>query len=331
MDLTELHRRSAALAGLARCELVECLDGPARGQRRLEIDTPGGLSATVVVDRALDLLSLRFRGHNIGWRSAARARHPVTDLEEEDGLGLMRSFDGLLVTCGLDHAGLPERRDASSLHYPPRAQTVHPLHGRLPSAGVTLRRYSIDAIAGCISIEAEIHQAGTFTEVLTLTRRLDIGLFEPVIRIRDTVRNDGYRPTVHRLLYHVNVGYPLLDEASRLYGDGWALAARLDDSGAVPADDLIEQVDVDATPEHAFGIENGNSGLFVELATDSATLPLTALWRAFQSGVFALGIEPQTDGDDLRGNTLNAGEQRNYQLDIGVGLRDVSQLRSTSS
>ncbi len=330
-DVAALRRRSAGLAGLARCELVECLDGPARGQRRLEIDTPSGLSATVIVDRSLDLLSLRYRGHNVGWRSAARARHPVADLEEEEGLGLMRSFDGLLVTCGLDHAGLPETRDAEPLRYPPRSRTVHPLHGRLPAAGVTLAGYGIDRDAGTIFAEAHVHQGGVFTEVLTLKRRLEIDLFEPVVRVRDSVINDGYRPTPHRLLYHVNAGHPLLGEASRLYGDGWALADRLDGNGAAPSDDHVEQVDVEATPSGTLGVENRDTGLFLELGTDTVALPLTALWRAFQSGVFALGIEPQTATEDPEGATLAAGERRDYRLDLRVGLRSTDQLRSTSS
>ena len=330
-DVRALRRRSAGLAGLARCELVECLDGPARGQRRLEIDAPSGLSATVLVDRSLDLLSLRHRGRNVGWRSAARARHPVADLEEEEGLGLMRSFDGLLVTCGLDHAGLPETRDAAWLRYPPRARTVHPLHGRLPGAGVTLVGHGVDLDAGTIFAEAHVHQGGVFTEVLILKRRLEIDLFEPVIRIRDVVINDGFRPTPHRLLYHVNAGHPLLGEAARLYGDGWALADLLDGGGATPADDHVEQVDVEATPDGPIGIENRDTGLFLELATDAVALPLTALWRAYQSGVFALGIEPQTATGDPEGATLAAGERRDYRLDLRVGTRGPDQLRSTSS
>jgi len=323
MSDERLHRaraRSAGLLGLARCELVECLDGPARGQRRLEIDTPAGLSATVVVDRALDLLSLRYRGENIGWRSAARARHPVADLEEENGLGLMRSFDGLLVTCGLDHAGLPETRDAGVLRYPPRECTVHPLHGRLAAAGVTLLSHRVDLDAGCIRIEAEAYQGGTFTEVLTLHRLLEIDLFEPRIRLRDRVRNEGYRPTPHRLLYHINAGFPLLDEHARLIGDNWNLAGLLDD-GARPGPDLLEQVDSGATPGGTMGVENGATGTYMTVETDPATLPVTAVWRAFQSGVFALGIEPQNAADDLEGSTLAAGESRDYKLDFDIGRR----------
>ena len=319
-DVPELRRRSANLAGLARNELVECLDGPARGQRRLEIDTPSGLSATLVVDRALDVLSLRLAGENVGWRGASGARHPVPDPEGERGLALMRSFDGLLVTCGLDHTGLPTVHDADYLKYPPRARTVHPLHGRLASSPVTLTGYGIDAAGtGCAWASAEVRQAGVFTEVLVLRRRVEIELGRPVLRVRDEVANEGFRPVPHQLLYHVNLGYPLLDAESRLTGEGWELAHLLDDAPAVPSDDHAELVDVGATPDGEFGLANAATGLRCALRTDAARLPVTAVWRAFQSGVFALGIEPQTGGGDEPLATLAPGERRTYRLDVELG------------
>lgn len=322
-ELAGLRRRSAGLAGLARNELVECIDGPARGQRRLEIDTPSGLSATLVVDRSLDLLSLRYRGSNIGWRGASRARHPIPDLESEHGLGLMRSFDGMLVTCGLDHTGLPLSRGAEHLRYPPRERSVHPLHGRLAAAGVTLSGYGIDAGDGqCVWATAEVHQSGVFTEAMTLYRRVEIDLAHPRVRVRDTVVNAGYRPVPHALLYHVNLGFPLLGEAARLEGEGWTLADRLDDASATPSDDHEEIVDVAPTPVHeeGFGVRNTRNGLWCRLGTDPDTLPTTALWRAYQSGVFALGIEPQTGTcEDGEATVLSPGERRHYRLDIDVG------------
>jgi len=325
-DVADVRRRSPALAGLVRNELVECIDGPARGQRRLEIDTPSGLSATLVVDRSLDVLSLRFRGENLGWRGASRARHPIPDPESECGLGLMRSFDGLLVTCGLDHAGLPAATDAAYLRYPPRAEVVHPLHGRLATSGVTLTGYGVDVEgSGCVWATADVHQGGVFTECLTLHRRVEIDLERPVLRVRDEVANEGFRPVPHALLYHVNFGHPLLGAGARLTGEGWALRDLLDDGSAVPSDDHEELVDVGPTPtnEGGFGIRNPSAGLGCTLRTDARTMPVTALWRAYQSGVFALGIEPQTSGEGASA-MIESGERRRYSLELEVERGDPS-------
>lgn len=316
--LVARRRKSAGLAGLARAELVECLDGPARGQRRLEIDTPSGLAATLVVDRSLDVLSLRYRGTNLGWRSAARAAHPIAPLESDTGFGLMRSFDGLLVTCGLDHTGLPRERDADWLAYPPKSTSIHPLHGRLASAGVRLSNYGVDWDRYVVHAEAEVYQTGVFTEVLVLRRRIEIELEAPVVRVIDQVSNEGYRPTPHRLLYHVNIGYPLLDTPARLFGDSWSLADRLDDDEAVPSDDHRELVDTAPTPTGGFGIRNEALGLALQLDTAAEALPVTAVWRAWQSGIYALGIEPQTDADSSEHGMLSAGETRDYRIDLTV-------------
>lgn|GEM_PF-4301991 len=70
-----------------------------------------------------------------------------------------------------------------------------------------------------------------FTEVMTLHRRIEIERHSPTIRIRDTVINDGFQAVPHRLLYHVNLGYPLLDEAARLSGEAWDLSSLLMASG----------------------------------------------------------------------------------------------------
>ncbi len=113
--------------------------------------------------------------------------------------------------------------------------------------------------------------------------------------------------------------YPLLDREARLTGPGWALAHCLDDGSAQPSDDHAEIVNEGASPTPAqdgrcaAGLENHGLGIGLKLRYDPAALPVTALWRAFQSGVFALGIEPQT----LIG-TLQAQEERVYRLDIEI-------------
>ncbi len=40
------------------------------------------------------------------------------------------------------------------------------------------------------------------------------------MRIEDTVENEGFEPQPLLLLYHMNLGWPLLDETARLIGPG---------------------------------------------------------------------------------------------------------------
>ena len=141
-----------------------------------------------------------------------------------------------------------------------------------------------------------------------LARRYAFAMETGRIEIRDRVTNRGFRPARHAMLYHVNVGHPVLSETARLTGDGWRLADRLDDGAATPTDDHVEIVDVGPSPDA------GRVGISLGLRFDPRALPTTALWRAFQSGTFALGLEPQTGLSDAADATLSPGGARDYAL-----------------
>lgn len=321
-DLIALRRRTALLQGLAETRVVRVEDGPGAGGRLVQIRTPSGLSLDVALDRGGDIVRLTWRGDEMGWHSAVGAPAPWPDLDTEHGLGFLRGFDGFLVTCGLDHHGVPAETDASDFNYPLRTRNVHPLHGRIMATRASLLANAIDCDAGTIVVRTVARQASVFGEVLELDRTLTVNLWEPRIEIADRVTNRGFRPTRHAILYHVNIGYPLLDRESRLEGENWALRDRLAPDGAVPTDDHVEIVDVGASPGAAadglstIGIRNAALGVRLRLRFDGATLPKTALWRAFQSGVFALGLEPQTDlGADP---PLAASEARTYRLEVSI-------------
>src|SRR3546814_6009080 len=59
-------------------------------------------------------------------------RHPgLHDYEGEGGLAWLRSFSGLIVTCGLDHSLFMDDDDASHYAYGPRETVSSSLHGRI--------------------------------------------------------------------------------------------------------------------------------------------------------------------------------------------------------
>ncbi len=51
---------------------------------------------------------------------------------------------------------------------------------------------------------------------LRLKRRISMTLGQPVLTIHDRVENHGYETTPHMLLYHFNLGFPLLSPQSHL-------------------------------------------------------------------------------------------------------------------
>ena len=214
----ELMARAGALSQFAGVRLMTLGDGVERGVRLLEFRTGTGLRFTVAVDRGFDIAELDHRGMPIGWHSPSGLRNPGLGAEEaEGGLGWLRSFTGLFVTCGLDHALGPHEEPADHYGYPFRNSVTHTLHGRASGIPARLTGYGErwedeKCVLWC---EGVVAQATVFGENLVLTRRIEADLGGDAIRIVDRVENRGFSPTPHMLLYHINVGYPLLDQGAR--------------------------------------------------------------------------------------------------------------------
>ena len=117
----EVAEHTGMLAQVAGVRLVTLGDGIERGVRVLEFRTGGGLRFTVMVDRGFDVAECDYKGQAIGWHSPAGFRNPALhEYEGEGGLAFVRSFSGLLATCGLDHTMGPAEVPADSYNYPGR-------------------------------------------------------------------------------------------------------------------------------------------------------------------------------------------------------------------
>jgi Domain of unknown function (DUF4432) len=155
--------------------------------------------------------------------------------------------------------------------------------------------------------------------VLELDRLWAFRLDRPEVRLTDRVVNRGFRPTRHGVLYHVNLGHPFLAEDLRLLAPDWPLAATLAADTIRPTDDHVEKVDAAPSPQDGrVEMTNPALGFGLAIAFDPGMLPVTALWRAFQSGTFALGVEPQTSFADAAVATLAPQEDRMYRVDMTI-------------
>ena len=127
------------------------------------------------------------------------------------GGGWLRSFGGgLLVTCGLQNVGEPSERYGEELG----------LHGRISNtpAALLAREVRWDGEKYLLQARAEVRESRVFGADLVLRRTISARMGEPCVRIEDTVCNEGHRPEPLMLLYHINLGWPLLDETARLVG-----------------------------------------------------------------------------------------------------------------
>lgn len=341
-----LAARTGNLSQVAGVRLMTLGDGVERGIRMLEFRTGSGLRFTVLVDRAMDLAEVEHNGRAVGWHSPTGFRNAALhEYEGEGGLAWARSFSGMLVTCGLDHILRPEDVPAESYDYPGRKTVRHSLHGRVGTIPARLTGYgeAWDGDRCLLWAEGVVVQAAVFGEVLHLHRRIEADLGGDEIRITDRVVNAGFSLTPHMLFYHINVGYPVIDEGTRYLAPItdvlWASHAGAEyraqgvgyDRCPPPLPRFREQVwqhAVAADPQGwvPVALVNDRLQFGVEVSFRHDQLPCLYEWQNFHAGNYVVGIEPSTH--HVLGNNaarardemiwLDAGEERPYFLVIRV-------------
>lgn len=342
VDRSLLARITGDAAAAGGVRLVELADGVERGIRVLEFRTGTGLAFDVLVDRAMDLGAAEHAGRSIGWRSPTGFRHPgLHEHADDQGWSWLRSFSGLLVTAGLDHVMGPAEVDAAEYAYQPTAW--HPLHGRIGNVPARLLGYGehwVDDTRCVLWAEGEMRQARVFGENLRLVRRIEADLGGNEVRIRDTVTNAGSDATPHMLLYHFNIGWPLLDEGARFLAPVrevlWRSPGATSSSASYremgpPQRGAAERVyEHDLVPDEegraTVAVANDRLGLGVALSWEQAELPCFVEWLHLREGAYVIGCEPSTHHaggnqaarDDGTMTWLDAGERRTYGVTVTV-------------
>ncbi|GAB2964554.1 aldose 1-epimerase family protein [Streptomyces pseudoechinosporeus] len=339
----ELAARAGELTAAGGVRQVTLADGAERGIRALEFRTGTGLAFDVLVDRCMDIGAAEHCGHSFGWRSRTGFRHPALhEHGDEDGLSWLRSFSGLTVTGGLDHTLFGGEVEASGYRYPPRESVRHGLHGRVANLPARLTGYGErwEGERCVLWAEGEIRQAAVFGENLNLTRRIETDLGGDEIRLTDTVTNPGFDPMPHMFLYHINLGWPLLDEGSRFLAPVAKTVWQADsvteqgvDHRTLPAPlpGFVEQVYEHELADLGAGwtgaaLVNDRLALAVSVEWERAAFPCFFQWLNLRAGDYAVGLEPSThhvagdaaaraDGSMI---WLGPGESRTYSTRFRV-------------
>lgn len=346
---SELRAHAGALAQFAGVRLMELADGVERGIRVLEFRTGTGFQFTVLVDRALDIGDCSFKGAAIGWHSPSGFRHPgLHEADGEGGLGFLRSFSGLLVTCGLDHTLFMEDEEGGHYHYGARKTLRHPLHGRVAFVPARLGGYGErwDGEVCTLWCEGLVQQSAVFGEDLHLIRRIEAVVGGNALTIQDRVVNNGYYTTPHMMLYHINVGHPVLAEGSRYLAPvrevPWAVHAehyrqqgvgyrRLGAPQPIYDEQVWEfEMGADAAGTVPVALVNdgfdGGRGLGFMVESQKDQLPCHYQWQHLQAGQYTVGLEPSTHhvlgkafarerGELIQ---LEAGQARDYAVRMAV-------------
>jgi hypothetical protein len=313
--------------------LVRLADGNGEGSRLLQVWTAAGLAFDISVDRGFDIYRVSYRGRGIDWLgpSGFRSRFEY----DSTGWGWLRNFHGgLMVTCGLDHMLFPITRKVPEYGFPADRDVEFGLHGRISNQGAELlaRETEIRQDGPVLRIRGRVNQSALYNETLELDRVITVPAFGSQIEIVDVVRNRGYRPTHHEMLYHINFGYPLVDTGTLVRVDGKHGAEEL--VVGEPQRDFLEQVtgrDMavdDAGRGHAHVI-NPTTGQQTHLRYSATSLPHFNVWYMMQAGVYAIGLEPMSlrpQNRDLENlDFLKPQETRRYELTFSFAESEAVQ------
>ncbi len=277
-------------------------NGKARGARVAYFNTGAGLRFKVVLDRAMDIAEASLNSYNLAWIS----KNGVMPPETCRGMNWLKRFGGgLLTTCGLSHVGGPENNEFGEfcLHddisnTPAQVESI--IQPR-PENGYTM------------SIEGVVLQSTVFGSHLQLRRKISAKLGENKIVVEDSVTNLGNEECAHMLLYHANLGYPLIDEGAKLNWRGSWKAGN-------PADPIINDkndfticqaptslhsgnkesvafidIEADKNGDCTCSVANKKIGVELKVSFKKDVLPWLINWQHWGEGEYVCALEPATN------------------------------------
>jgi len=319
---------------------IELAGGRERGVRGFDVFTGTGFEFTVLADRAMDITRAMFRGRALSYLSPAGQAHPA--FYEASGSGWLHTFPGgLLTTCGLAHMGAACTDEGEALG----------LHGRVS----TLPMEEVGFWTAWEGDELWMRIRGTLTEgvlfgnPLRLTRQISARLGGNSLYIDDIVENLGGQPTPHMMLYHCNLGFPILGPEARFVSNSADVQPRDAEASRglaqyaefqPPTPGYAEQVFY-----HTMAADNAgdvrvalinpalDGGLGIYVRYHQATLSRFIQWKSMAYGSYVLGMEPANAHVEGRAKerthgalpVLQPGESRTYRVEIGVldGLEEI--------
>lgn len=277
-------------------------NGKGDGMHFLFVRNGMGLEAWISLDRAGDISRINFRGDNMAFFSPCGYVAPA--YYDEKGLGFLKSFTaGFFTTCGLTAVGSPCVDDGEEL----------PLHGNVSNIPAEL--LCIDETKDSIVIKLKIEDKVIFGRKLVMLRTYTFSYSENSFSVSDEVTNEGDNTSPYMIMYHCNLGYPLLSENSIVkipYNDikpREENAAKYIDSALQmekPQANYTERCyyyDVKEKDNLArVGIFNPDINKGVVFRYSKETLPKFTQWKMMGKTDYVLGLEPGNctpDGRDV--------------------------------
>lgn len=306
--------------------------GLSSGVDVVEIDN-GRLKVAIIPTRGMGVWKAWMDGCELGWKSPVRGPvHPTfVPISEPNGLGWLDGFDELMCRCGLLSNGAPD--------FDERGQLIHSLHGRIANLPAHKLELLVDDTKGTIELSGIVDDSRFHFHKLRLHSTFTMEFESHSLTWHDEVENFGGGPAQMQILYHTNIGAPLLEAGSELKAPlqqvlPWNQIAA--DAGTAdwhtfsgPQQGFHEQVYLlDLLADDAGRTEilltNANRTSAVGLRLNIKQLPCFSLWRNLVplADGYVTGLEPATNYPNTisheaeRGRVVHLEPSERWQADV---------------
>ena len=330
----DLSRRMGRLSQVGGVREFVFTDGAANGMRAAEVKTGSGLNFTILLDRAMDIGAADFAGYPLNWESGVGYVHPA--YFRHGGTQWLRTFGGgLLTTCGLSNVGAPNVDEG-------KEYSLHGVITALPAENVRIEQcWKGEDLE--MSVSGTMRETSVFGPDLCMDRLIWTRLGEKKIFIEDCITNNGEKDTPLMFLYHINIGWPIVDEGTLFILPSKKMTPRDAESESdkenfdtfqSPQKDFKEKVFshemiADSAGYVPIAVVNPNLrnmcfGIYIKYTRQE--MPRFTQWKMLGEGTYVLGLEPGNcsvlgRAEERKRGTLQIiqpGESKTFHLEIGI-------------
>ena len=273
-------------------------DGLAGGMRIVEVNTGSGLQFTALEDKCLDIYDLSYKGINLAYKCKNGLVHGERySTEPSEFLKLFTG--GALFTCGMMNVMTYEKESDG---------TVFQKHGTVQhrQAEQTYVKQGFCGDEYNIEIGGKVTESRILGYHLEMHRTIETKYYENAVTIRDRIENlDGKEEGI-MMVYHMNLGYPFVDEGTRaVFPKGMKInpftpGAEIGENYAVmpaPIQGGAEMVTLNELPTEENGMNrvlviNDKLKLGILIESGQESLPYVCFWKCPHAGDYVMGIEP---------------------------------------
>lgn len=285
-------------------------NGKGDGMHFIYVRNGLGLECFISLDRAGDISRVIYKGDNFGY--FAPCGYVAPQYYDNKGAGFLKSFTaGFFTTCGLTAVGSPCVDDGEEL----------PLHGTVSHIPAVLN--SIEETDDGLSVLLTVTDAAIFNRKLVMKRRYTFSYTDNTFTVSDTVTNKADTKSPFMIMYHCNMGYPLLSENSIVKIPNNSVIARDAEAEAYIDSALVMEKPQSSFKERCYYYDvTGDVSIFnpdinkgLVMSYDKSTLPFFTEWKMMGKTDYVLGLEPGNCTPDGRDVMRKNGTLRNLDPD----------------